>query len=199
MGYKIITDATVEPVTLIEARAHLRVDAYGSPLAHPDDDYITALISYARDFCEQHTRRTLAEKVVEFAYDDFPTNEIEISLFPISSITSIKYIDIDSLEQTVLDTVYALDDYTTPNWVFLKAEQEWPVTLETENNVKIRIVVGQTPVQVAPAIKAAILLMVGSLYENRQEDLLSAARISFNSLPTGVYSLLQPYRLGMGL
>jgi hypothetical protein len=43
-----------------------------------------------------------------------------------------------------------------------------------------------------------MLLIVGNLYANRQEDQLGNTRISFNSLPMGVYNLIQPYRLGLG-
>lgn len=47
-----------------------------------------------------------------------------------------------------------------------------------------------------PAIQAALLLIVGHLYANR-EDVL--AGVSVAQLPNGAQYLLQPYRIGMGV
>ena len=47
-----------------------------------------------------------------------------------------------------------------------------------------------------PAIQAALLLIVGHLYANR-EDVL--AGVSVAQLPHGSQYLLQPYRTGMGI
>lgn len=47
-----------------------------------------------------------------------------------------------------------------------------------------------------PAIQAALLLIVGHLYANR-EDVL--AGVSVAQLPNGSQYLMQPYRIGMGV
>ena len=47
-----------------------------------------------------------------------------------------------------------------------------------------------------PAIQAALLLIVGHLYTNR-EDVL--AGVSVAQLPNGSQYLMQPYRIGMGV
>lgn len=199
MAYKIITPATVEPITLEEARKHLRIEAFGSPLEHPDDDYINTCITVAREFCEQYLERALAAHTIQMALDDFPSQGIPIPLAPTVGITSVIYVDTDDAEQTVATSVYALDDYSEPNWIVLKAGQRWPVTNQGANNVKILMTVGYAPTNVPAPIKAAMLLIIGNQYENRQQDVLGNTRISFNSLPLGVYNLLQPYRLGMGM
>ena len=51
-------------------------------------------------------------------------------------------------------------------------------------------------IAINPAIQAALLLIVGHLYANR-EDVL--AGVSVAQLPNGSQSLLQPYRSGMGV
>jgi uncharacterized phiE125 gp8 family phage protein len=195
MAYKIITSATVEPVSLAEARAHLRIEPFGSPESHPDDLYVSALISVAREWCEQYTGRALASQTIEMALDDFPEDAIELPLTPVTSITSVKYIDGDGIEQTLSNTYYGLDDYSQPNWLLLKSGFEWPDTNGGANNIKIRMVVGNTSANIPKPITAAMLLLIGNLYENRTEDQIATARASFNSLPLGVYNLLQPYRL----
>ena len=47
-----------------------------------------------------------------------------------------------------------------------------------------------------PAIQAALLLIVGHLYANREDAL---AGVSVAQLPNGSQYLLQPYRSGMGV
>ena len=66
MAVKLITPPALEPISLQEAKAHLRVD-FGD-----DDDYISALITAARDFAEGFTRRAFLTQSWLLALDHFP-------------------------------------------------------------------------------------------------------------------------------
>lgn len=199
MAYKIITAATTEPISLVEARNHLRVEPFGSPEVHPDDAQIEMFISAAREWCEQYTGRALAVQTIEMALDAFPDDDIELPLTPTTSITYVKYVNTAGSEITLSNDYYALDDYSKPNWLLLLQGYEWPETSDGANSVKIKMVVGNTTSNIPKPIKAAMLLIIGNLYENRQEDLVGGSRVTFNSLPLGVYNLLQPYRLEVGV
>ncbi len=199
MGYKIITAAVTEPISLVQARAHLRIEAFGSPEAHPDDTQVQLMISSAREWCEQYTGLALASQTIEMAIDAFPENEIELPLSPVTSITSVKYLDLSNVEQTVSNSVYILDDYSKPNWLLLAGGYNWPISNGGANNVKIRMVVGNTSANIPKPIVSAMLLIIGSMYENRQEDIAATSKVTFNSLPLGVYNLLQPYRIELGM
>lgn len=198
MKYKIITPVASEPITLADARKHLRIEPYGSPATHPDDAYVTALISVVRSWCEQYLQRALAEQTIELALDEF-TKTIALPFAPIQSVTSITYIDTDGATQTLATSVYAFDSYS--NKITLKYDQYYPQTQLINNAVLIRYVAGYTngaspdtyPLEYA--IKAAMLLLIGHLYENRQENTTA----NMSALPMGIYSLLQPYKLGLGL
>jgi hypothetical protein len=52
------------------------------------------------------------------------------------------------------------------------------------------------PMVVNAAIKAAILLLVGHLFANREE---AAVGVSVAALPVNSQRLLQPYRIGLGV
>jgi len=52
---------------------------------------------------------------------------------------------------------------------------------------------GDDPMVVTPAIRAAVLLIAGSLYRNREEGPDS------RTLPVGAQALLQPNRVGLGV
>ena len=79
----------------------------------------------------------------------------------------------------------------------LKKGEAWPsVTLAAANGVRVRYVAGYGAAgsNVPQAIRQAILLVIGSLYENR-EDVLVAQGVSIGVLPFGVVALLAPYRI----
>jgi uncharacterized phiE125 gp8 family phage protein len=74
MGLKLVTPPAVEPVTLAEAKAHLRLDTA------VDDAYVSALITASRERVELFLRRALITQVFEFAVDDFPAYDRAIDL-----------------------------------------------------------------------------------------------------------------------
>lgn len=198
MKYKIVTQVLTEPVSLSEARKHLRIEAFGSPAKHPDDRYVEGLIAASREWCEQYTRRALATQTVDYALNGFP-EVIELPLAPLQSVTSITYLDQAGTSQTLSTSVYYIDYFDSK--IYLNSNQVWPATSNRENSVIVEYVAGydEEDTPLPNPIKSAILLLVGSFYENRQEDQMAGTRVSFNSLPMGVYNLLQPYRLNLGV
>ena len=202
MKYLVITPPSVEPITLGEVRTHLRIEPFGSPLEHPDDAYIGMCVTVAREFCEQYLERSLATQTIRLVVDNF-NETIYLPNAPIQSVDGITYVDENGVVQTVSPTIYELDSYD--NKIRLQYDQEWPNVRSQEDAVTVVYTSGYTngaspdTYPIPTAIKSAMLLIVGNLYENRQQDVLGNTRISFNSLPLGVYNLLQPYRLGMGM
>ncbi|MCY0385652.1 head-tail connector protein [Robbsia sp. Bb-Pol-6] len=55
---------------------------------------------------------------------------------------------------------------------------------------------GSDPIVVNDAIRAAILLILGRLYANREDTVVGATVFD---LPTGSKQLLYPYRVGLGV
>lgn len=205
MEYRILSQPVSEPITLADARAHLRIIAYGSPESHPDDAYVTQLISEAREWVEKHLNRSLATKTIEFYANEFK-EKYELSLLPIQSVDSITYLADDNTIKTVGASVYKFKAYESAAKLILASNQHLPTDLIGEEDaITITVTAGYTngtspdTYPLPHPIKAAMLLIIGHLYENRQEDVLGNTRISFNSLPMGVYNLLQPYRLGLGM
>ena len=92
MNYKTIVNvaATVEPVTLLEAKAQLRIEDSFTI----DDGYITSLISVSRDRVEQFLNRYVTEQTITMVfYDSFPTgsNPFYVPVPDVDSIVSIFY------------------------------------------------------------------------------------------------------------
>lgn len=185
MALKLITAAIIEPVTLAEAKLHLRVD-------HDDEDtLITNLIKVARELVEDATWRTLLTTTWELRLDNWPGMPLQMPKAPLQSIVSIKYMDEDGLETTVASTVYDADTYSEPGRLFFKKDQVWPsVNLYERGGVRIQFKAGWLAAANVPyKIKAAMQLLIGHLYENREEVIISSG-LTPVVLPAGVNALL---------
>lgn len=55
---------------------------------------------------------------------------------------------------------------------------------------------GERPMVAKPAILAAVLLMLGHLWENREDSVIGVSAVE---LPKGSRALLNPSRIGMGV
>lgn len=190
----VVTAPTVEPVSLTEAKAHLRVNW------DDDDTYIESLISVARLKVEEVTWRALVTQTVRMNLDAFPASSvIEVPRPPLQSITSITYKLVDGSEETVSSDDYVVDTDSEPGRISLVSGATWPSdTLYPLAGVSITYVAGWEIVESVAStpkpIKQAILLMIGHLYENR-EDVVIAMGVNIATLPRGADSLIHNYRM----
>jgi uncharacterized phiE125 gp8 family phage protein len=198
----VVTQPTTEPISLEEARLHCRVDAEGSPPAHPDDPILEALITAVREWTEQYLGRALAPQTIEEASDAFPAEEFTLSYGPVLGVESIYYTD-DEIGVLMVDpATYVLNTQEYPVRVLLNDGFEWPTASTTvASNVRIRYLVGYstpgTSPQDAPlpkAVKQGMLLLLAFFYKNRE----AATVVDFKLLPLGYCMLMSPWRLNRG-
>ena len=185
----LIADATDEPVTLAEAKAQLRVDI------DADDDLITGLITAARQMVEQVTRRALLSQDWELRLEKFPGESvIELPLAPLQSVSAITYIDKLNVSHTLAASTYQVDAASTPGRVALVEGESWPGdTLRALGGVQIAFTAGWTSADAVPqAIRQALLLLVGHLYENREA--VTDTRV-LQTTPLAFEYLLWPWRV----
>jgi len=156
----IATAPTVEPVSLIQAKEHLLVP-HGE-----DDTKLTRLIKTARRHVERVLRRRLINSTWDLFLDCFPSEPIEIPFPPLSSVTSVKYIDEDGAEQTESSATYTVDTDTEPGRVYLAYDQTWPNTRGIRHAVTIRHVCGYgaAATNVPDDAIDAVLLVLEKLY-----------------------------------
>lgn len=184
MSLKLITAPESEPITLAEAKAHLRVS--GSD----DDALISALIVAARQGAEHITGRALMPQTWELALDEFG-EVIELPRPPFSAMSSVKYIDADGALQTMAEAAYLLDTHSEPARLMPAYGESWPSTRDQANAVLIRYQAGYAGAATVPQeIKSWMLLRVGMLYENRESV---AAGVTLAEVPF-VDRLLDAYR-----
>lgn len=180
MGVKVIT-APAAVLTAAEMRLHLRIDAADTT----EDAVLAGMALAAQEHCAHYTGRSIGVQTLELALDAFPGIDIVVPRGPVSSITSIKYIDAAGTEQTLAANRYTFDDYGLD--ACIRPLADWPVTADVPLAVKVRYVAGSLPA----AVRSALLLTVGHLYEHRE----SVAPVAMHELPLGVASLLDTVRV----
>lgn len=185
MATKVITPPTSEPVTLSEAKSHLRVDFAD------DDTYISGLISAARSYSEGFQKRSIPQQTLELSMDKFPVNSrtngscaIQLHSGPVQSVSSVKYTKSD----VTVVTMTAGTDYLVNSRDQIVPVTTWPVVdLISTDAIKIQYTAGYS--SVPPATKQALLLLIGHWYENR-EAIIAQSRGVAQELPLAVQSLL---------
>lgn len=200
----MVTQPAVEPLTLAEAKLHLRVaDTFTA-----DDDYVTALIVAARRFVENYTGRALIEQTFDLKLDSFPCWQIDVPRPPLISVTSITYVDTAGDTQTVDAADYQVDTDADQGGRIQPAYLKyWKSTRADLNAVVIRCIAGYLgagspasdydySANVPAEIKQAMLLVIGHLYEHRESVSEQAGVINAAVLPQGATWLLAPYRVG---
>lgn len=175
---------TSEPITLEDAKLHLRVTD------DSEDDYINDLIKAARGMAETYTNRQLMTATWDLYLDRFPTGIEPILLprCPVQSVTSVTYTDSDGATQTWTNTNYIVDTYDEPARIALAYQATYPTARYIAKSIRVRFVAGYASAAVVPAeIKHAIKLILSSLYTVREDG---------ERMPQASQHLLDGFRLG---
>jgi uncharacterized phiE125 gp8 family phage protein len=205
MPLQLITPPTEEPVSLAEAKAHLRVDF------SDDDSLITSLIAAARQAAETLTGRQLTTARWKQILDGFPGpslmgvpvgrpftlpgHAILIAKAPVQSVVSIDYLDMGSALQAVSSSTYTVDAACEPARITPVFGQIWPVSLPQIGAVSVTFDAGYGGAASVPeGIKAWIKIRVGSLYAHREEVALTGRGQNISPLPF-IDGLLDPFRV----
>lgn len=178
---------TSEPVTLTQAKEHLRITHTS------DDQLVEQLVTVAREYVERRSGFRLMTQTLDCYYNAAPDLVFELPVGPVQSITSIKTYDAADVEATLSGSTYALDAASLPARVSVDA---WPTGLRSYNAVVVRVVAGYASASAVPAtLRHAILLLVGELYERREDA--TTDRLAL--VPLAASRLIAQLRLGAGV
>lgn len=169
MAIKMITPPAVEPITLEEAKQHLRVDG------NDDDFLIQSLIKQAREWCENFQNRRYINQTIELVLDSFPEGNSIVfnNCSPVQKVESIKYYDVNRQEHLFDESNYITDLDGFVSRVVLNNGKHWPmVELQSVNAVRTRIIVGygNTGENVPETIKWAMILQMKLLYDDYRPE-----------------------------
>ena len=184
------TAPAAEPISLDEAKRHVRIDIDETD----HDDYLHDLITAARDQVEMITWRKLITQTWYAYLQDWPRGTyIELPFGKLQSVTAIKYTDVDGDESTWDSDEYIVGTDYQNGRVTLADGYTWPnETLYPSNPVEIEFVCGYgLAVSVPPQIKHAMKMIISELFENRETSIIGTI---FKEMDT-VNNLLSNFRL----
>jgi uncharacterized phiE125 gp8 family phage protein len=204
MPIQLITPPVQEPVSLAEAKAHLRVDF------EDDDALIASLLVAARQAAESVTHRQLVSARWRLVLDSFPGpslmgvpagksftlpgHAILIPKSPVASVVEIRYLDMENTPQVMPPQNYTVDVACEPARITPVFGQIWPIALPQIGAVTVTFDAGYgEPAEVPEGIKSWFKLRVGSMYAHR-EEVASLTRGRIDPLPF-IDGLLDPYRV----
>lgn len=188
-SYKIITQPVTEPLTLEYVKNFLKLDGISA-----DDSLVEALLTAARQRCEEYCNIKFIDTVIEQVYDEFPKgrtleNCLHLTVGNVSSVEFVKYYDESGTLQTWSDTSYNVDTYDKAGRICVTTGESYPSSdTDRINNVVVRYTsgFGVNGTDVPDAIKHAILLQVGYMYNNREDKVKGLSTLS--------EYLMQPYK-----
>lgn len=187
-----LSQPRVEPVALMEAKLHLRVDH-----TH-DDGYIVALISAARSWCEDYLEMTFITSQWKMTMDGFP-EVISLPRPPCSQVLTdvvITYVPSPSGVSVVLpSSEYRIERLSVPAIIMPNYSQSWPSTLDDINSVSVTWYAGygDSSLNVPTGIRHAILMLVATWYERRQ----AVDSVSSSEVTLGARTLLDMNKWGV--
>lgn len=183
---RVTTAATTEPLSLAEAREHLRVDHFD------DDGVISGCILAARQHIENVCGLALATSSWTMTLDEFPVDLIALPREPVQSVTAVRYVNTSGTLTTWSSSEYEVDLYSMPPRLRPRDGYSWPSLKSTLGAVQVEFVAGYGGAEAAPQpIMQAMRLLVGHFYENREASVVGT---SAAPLPFAVDALLAPYR-----
>lgn len=173
-----------EPVTLAEAKTHLRVDH------ESDDALIDGCIRAARELVEQETGLALITQSWQLALEAWPASgNAPLKRHPVAAVTAVTRYDGTGEPVTVAESGYRLDRRSRPAFVDLRAAS----ATDAANGIEIDFTAGFGPsaADVPATLKRAVLLLTAHFYEFRASYGPGDQPVSY---PAGLARLLAPWR-----
>jgi uncharacterized phiE125 gp8 family phage protein len=199
MGLSLVTAPTSEPLSLAEAKAHLRVDIT------TDDALIAGYILAARKWAEGYVRGCISRQTWDYTLDgNWPLvvvdgvarNRIYLPLHPVREFTTdspqvsaitVSYVDDNGATQTLSSALYTVHVDGPVAYIQKAYGASWPTVRDVPEAVTVRFQAGYDADSVPDDLRTAIMLHVELMYDrdNLSRETLERARDT----------LLDPHRM----
>ncbi|RDV02147.1 head-tail connector protein [Undibacter mobilis] len=179
----LLTAPAVEPLSLAEAKAFLRVEY------NDDDDVIGALLAAARIHVEAQTRRALVAQQWRLTLDVWPADgRLKVLPAPLAALNAVRVYD-DAGHASALDLQSFVVDTAGSQLVFAPWALAQPGRAAAGIEVDVTAGYGAAASDVPEPLRQAVRLLTAHWYENR--GIAGAS----GTLPVTVAALIAPYRM----
>jgi uncharacterized phiE125 gp8 family phage protein len=187
MALVLTSGPALEPVTVAEAKAHLRVDTTA------EDTLIASLILTSRLHLETALGLALMTQSWRLLLDRWPSAAIEMPLRPLQAIDEVRVLSADG-DPTIIATAGYLTDVVSTPPRLVHTGAIWPQPGQAANGIEIDFTAGygDATADVPAPIRQALLLLVAHWYEHRDPIEVGAADMP---IPGVVADLLAAYRV----
>lgn len=187
MPITVVTPPTFEPITLREAKEHLRV------IGTHEDALIESCITTAREVIEASTTRAICTQTMRMTMDYLPRDCITLPRPPVQSVASIKYIDTAGNQQTMDMGDYTVDLDAEPARIVRAYGRTWPIAREQPGGVTVEFVAGWTQDNMPERVKHLCKLLVAHYYEHREPVIIGGGA---SEIPMSARSLMRQLEWG---
>lgn len=192
-NYILQSGSTTTPITLIQAKEHLRLDSTDSS----QDTYLETLINACTKIGEEYTRREFLTKSFILYLDTINSREIQIYRSKLVSISSVKYYYNSVLTTINSSNYYVLNSNDYSSLCFNSTFADLQID-DRKQAVQIAFTAGYgvNYTFIPSDIKLALLCHLAKVYENRgdTEFNISQTGIMLESMPEvtrNIYSYLK--------
>jgi len=178
----------LEPLSLPEVKAHLKVDTI------LDDDLLTRLILTARQQVESLIDKVLISQSWKIYLDNWPADgEIKLPVCPVMQVDDLRTYSADDIAAVVDPSHYYVDLAATPQRLVLRGSRTWLKPGRSVNGIEIEVTAGygSDGDSVPAPLREAMLLLIAQWYENRQPDCESHPS---TPVPAILQQLFAPYK-----
>lgn len=184
----LTTPPSAEPLSLAEARLHLKVN----DLVTADDGKIVRLVKAARQLGERWTGRSWVTQTWTLHLPGFPAGGAAIDLRrpPVASVTEVRYQDASGATVVVSTSVYDVVLHHYRPQVVLKPDQEWPSDTQTGKAFPVQVVYvagSGGAADVPEPYRNGVELLIGQWFEERSGTIVGTNAME---LPLAVQELL---------
>ena len=178
---------TEEPLTVAEVADFLRLPVAEPPATEPEDaPLLAALITSARQVCEQAIRRRLLPQTLGLTVDEL----LDVQRLPCGPIRAV--LAVEQRDASGGITLIPTSSYIVSG-TRIAAINRWPAPLIPIGAFRVIYETGiaDTPADVPAALKQGMLMLIAHWYERRD----AVPDETVQPLPFGVAALWHPYRM----
>jgi uncharacterized phiE125 gp8 family phage protein len=181
MNLHLITPPSIEPITLLQAKAHVNITHDG------EDEAILSLIRTAREWVESQTRRQLIDQVWRLTLSRWPARVIPLSLSPVKQIEAVRIFNTSGVALPLDTSSFVIERSLEPPFLLLPSNPLEPGQATNGIEIDIKTGFGTTGEAVPALLRHAVLRTVAWLRRNQIE--------TPGPVPADILALLAPWRM----